>query len=91
MSQPPLSTPAAGVDYPGKLLGSIGLIAAILFNIVGLIISVIAYSESKKAGFRNTPALIGIAIGAILFVITIVFVIIGIVAGIAASSMTGIY
>lgn len=76
--------PATGVDYPGKTLGIVGLIVAIFFNVIGLIISAIAYSQSKKAGFKNTPALVGIIIGAVLTGLGILFAILAIVAAVAA-------
>ncbi|MEV7692438.1 hypothetical protein AB0N73_03805 [Microbacterium sp. NPDC089189] len=80
--------PAPGVDYPGKTLGIVGLIVAIFFNLIGLIISAIAFSQSKKAGYKNTPALVGIIIGSVLLVIGIIVAIfIGI--GTAAAISTG--
>lgn len=79
--------PAPGVDYPGKTLGIVGLIVAIFFNLIGLIISAIAFSQSKKAGYKNTPALVGIIIGAVLLVIGIIVAIfIGIGTAAAISS-----
>jgi hypothetical protein len=78
MSQPSLTTPSAGVDYPGKMLGIVGLIVAILASAIGLIISAIAFTQSKRAGYKNTPALIGIIIGAVALVITIISVIVGV-------------
>jgi hypothetical protein len=82
-----LRTPPTGTDYPGKMLGIVGLIAAILINLVGLVVSIIAYSQSKKAGYKNTPALIGIAVGAVFFVLSLIIGIVSIAAGIAASGM----
>ena len=73
-----LQTPSSGVDYPGKTLGIVGLIVAIFANLIGLIISAIALNQSKKAGFKNTPALAGVWVGAILLALglisTIIFV-----------------
>ncbi|NYE94143.1 putative membrane protein [Psychromicrobium silvestre] len=71
--------PAPGGDFPGKTLGIVGLVCAILFSVVGLIISIIANNQSKKAGFKNTPAFVGIIIG----IITTVLGIIGIIVSIA--------
>lgn len=62
----------AGTDYPGKTLGVVGLIVAIFFNLIGLIISAIALNQSKKAGYKNTPALVGVIIGAVLLGIGII-------------------
>ena len=83
MTQPALSTPSAGVDYPGKTLGLVGLIVAVFFNIIGLVISAIAYSQSKKAGYKNTPAFVGIIVGAILFVVTVIISIVTTIASLA--------
>lgn len=58
--------PAPGTDYPGKTLGIVGLVLAFFFNLIGLILSVVAFNQSKKAGYKNTPAKIGIIVGAII-------------------------
>ncbi|GAB3146140.1 hypothetical protein GCM10027058_03380 [Microbacterium neimengense] len=79
--------PAPGVDYPGKTLGVVGLVVAIFFNVIGLIISAIAFNQSKKAGYKNTPALVGIIIGAVLFALGVIIWIIAIAAGVAAVNM----
>jgi len=76
--------PAPGVTYPGKTLGIVGLIVSIFFNVIGLIISAVAYSQSKKAGFKNTPALVGIIIGSVLTVLGIIIAIFTIIATVAA-------
>ncbi|WDG18773.1 hypothetical protein [Microbacterium sp. Clip185] len=79
--------PAPGVDYPGKTLGVVGLVVAIFFNVIGLIISAIAFNQSKKAGYKNTPALVGIIIGAVLFALGLIVTILAIAGGIAAVSV----
>ncbi|GAA2582991.1 MULTISPECIES: hypothetical protein [Microbacterium] len=79
--------PAPGVDYPGKTLGVVGLVVAIFFNVIGLIISAIAFNQSKKAGYKNTPALVGIIIGAVLFALGLILSILAIAGGIAAVSV----
>ncbi|NQX35204.1 hypothetical protein [Herbiconiux sp. VKM Ac-2851] len=78
----------AGTDYPGKTLGIVGLIVAIFFNLIGLIISAIALSQSKKAGYKNTPALAGVIVGAVLFVIAIIFSIVTVVASMSMMGST---
>ena len=65
----PSGTPApapAGVDFPGKTLGIVGLVLAILVPLVGLIISVVANNQSKAAGYTNQIAKIGIIVGIVL-------------------------
>ncbi|MFB2599614.1 hypothetical protein ACEXQE_17625 [Herbiconiux sp. P17] len=86
--QTPQTAPA-GQDFPGKTLGIVGLILAIFFNLIGLIVSAIALSQSKKAGFKNTPALAGVIVGAVLLVIgIIVSIIIGVTAAATMSTIT---
>ncbi|WP_157009001.1 DUF4190 domain-containing protein [Agromyces laixinhei] len=73
------AAPAAPV-VPGKGLGIAGLILAIFLPLIGLIVSIIAKSKSKKAGVKNTPATAGIIVGAILTVVgvTVMIVIIAV-------------
>ena len=75
-------TTATGVN-PGKTLGIVGLVLAFVANIVGLIVSIVALRKSKKAGFKNTPAVAGIVIS-IISIIGAVALIIGLSAGAAA-------
>lgn len=79
-----------GVDYPGKTLGVVGLIVAIFANLIGMIISIIAFNQSKKAGYKNTPALAGIIIGAVLTGIGIITAII-MFSVFAAAVNSGVY
>ena len=75
--------PTTGVDYPGKTLGIVGLILAIFFNLIGLIVSIIAFNQSKKAGYKNTPAKWGIIVGAVLLVVGIIVAAIAIAGSLA--------
>ncbi len=59
---------------PGQTMGIIGLILAFLFAPLGLILSMIAYSKSKKAGHKNVVALVGIIlsiVGTLLFALLV--------------------
>jgi len=69
-------TVAPPSTYPGKTLGIVGLIVSFFFSLIGLIISIIAFNQSKNAGFKNTPAKVGIILG-------IVFLVLGIIAAVA--------
>jgi hypothetical protein len=59
-------------DFPGKTLGLVGLILAIVAPIVGVIVSAIALSQSKKVGFENKLAKIGLIVGIVLTVLIVV-------------------
>ncbi|MHA3722855.1 DUF4190 domain-containing protein [Leucobacter sp. HY1910] len=55
----------AGTPVPGKTLGIVGLVVSIFFGFVGLILSIVAVVQSKKAGAKNVPGIVGIVIGSI--------------------------
>ncbi|WP_058612887.1 hypothetical protein [Microbacterium testaceum] len=80
---PPTPT---GTDYPGKMLGIAGLIAAFPFSLIGLILSIVAFVQSRKAGYQNVPALIGIIVGAMLL---LVFTAVVIVVAVMLASIIG--
>lgn len=69
--QSPYGAPAA-VD-PGKTLGILSVILPFVgLGLVGLILGIIGRVKSKKAGFKNTPALVGIIIGIVAVIATII-------------------
>jgi len=80
---PTSSTPA---DYPGKTLGIVGLVLAIVAPLIGIIVSAIALNQSKKAGFENKLAKIGLIVGIVL---TVLIVILYVVVFAAAFSQGG--
>lgn len=66
----------APAPQPGKTMGIIGLILSCLFfipfaSLVGMILSIVAFVQSRKARMSNGPALAGIIIGAVVFVLTL--------------------
>ena len=56
-------------ENPGRTLGIIGFILAILIAPVGLVISIIAFVKSRKARMGNGLALAGIIIGVLFTII----------------------
>ncbi len=67
----PYAPGPAGED-PGKTMGIVGLVLAIFCSLIGLIVSIIAYNKSKKAGFKNNIALAGIIVGIVSIVLAFV-------------------
>ncbi|WP_052367237.1 DUF4190 domain-containing protein [Paraoerskovia marina] len=61
--------PARSGSVPGKTMGIVGLVLAFFMPIVGLVLSIVAFVQSKKAGFSNGPALAGIILGAIFTIL----------------------
>ncbi len=65
--------PAAGTgEDPGKTLGIVGLVLAIIAPLIGLIISIVARNKSKNAGFQNGLAKAGIIVSIVLMVLNII-------------------
>ncbi|HLU63456.1 MAG TPA: hypothetical protein VKY66_02900 [Protaetiibacter sp.] len=69
----PAGAPAPSGDYPGKTLGIVGLILVFVVTVVGLIVSAVALSQSKKAGFKNTPAKVGVILGIVFIALGVIF------------------
>lgn len=67
---------APGASFPGKTLGIVSIPVAIFFNLIGLILGIVALVQSRKAGYKNGPAVAGIIIGAVLIVVGIIVVIV---------------
>jgi hypothetical protein len=95
----PTPTPGArvaappGADFPGKTLGIVGLVLAFISGFIGLIISIVANSQSKAAGYTNTPAKIGIIVGIVVTVLAVIITIVAIAifASIAAQCANSSY
>ena len=76
------ATPQPAAD-PGNTLGLVGLILAIIpcTSTVGLVLSIVGYIQSRRAGFQNSKALAGIIIGIIWIALGIIAQVTGIIAG----------
>lgn len=61
---------------PGKGLAVAGIILAFLIPLVGLILSIIGLSKSKKAGHKNTLGVVGIILNATFIFLQVVFVLV---------------
>lgn len=83
----PVPAPAPAPVSDGRTLGIVGLILAIFFSLIGLIVSIVALNQSKKAGVSNGPAVAGIVIGIIGLVVGLI-VAITTIAGIVSLAST---
>ncbi|MFC6356423.1 DUF4190 domain-containing protein [Luethyella okanaganae] len=77
-----------GAD-PGRTLGVVGFVLAIFFSVIGLVVSIIAYNTSKKAGFGNGWAVAGMIVGGLAFAVTLVLGMFAIIGLYPAASNTG--
>jgi hypothetical protein len=81
-----LADPPPGVDYPGKTLGIVGLVLVFLTVVIGLILSIVANGQSKAAGYKNTPAKIGIILGIVFLVLGLIGAIIAIIVAVTVGA-----
>ena len=70
----------APATKPGKTMGIVGLVLSCLFfipfaSVVGLILSIGGFVQSRKAKLSNGPALAGIIVGAVVFALTLLMTI----------------
>jgi len=76
----PTPVPAAAPVVPGKTLGIVALVVTFFFSVVGLILGLVARSQSKAAGVQNTPATVAIILG---IVFTVVYILVFALSGAA--------
>ncbi|MBH2007062.1 DUF4190 domain-containing protein [Candidatus Saccharibacteria bacterium] len=77
--QPPSASPSSPAtpeqptgDDPGKTLAIVGIVLAFFFSVVGLILSLIAKSKSRKAGYPTTLATVGIVLNSVFILLGII-------------------
>jgi hypothetical protein len=63
---------AAESTDPNKTFGIVALIVSIFASLIGGILGIVAYTKSKKAGYKNKFALAAIIVGFSLFVIQLI-------------------
>ena len=83
-SRPDYSTP--NENPPGKTLGIVAIPVAVFFSVIGIILGFVAKSQSKKVGYKNTPATVAIVVGFITLVLSIISIIAAVALLGAASS-----
>lgn len=71
-------------EYPGQTLGIVALVLAFFTQIPALILGIIAWVWSNRAGVSNVPAKVAVAVSATLIVIG-VLVLVGWIVLIASS------
>ncbi len=78
---PPAAAAPVAAANPGKTLGIVALILAFFFQLVSLILGFVALSQSKKAGQKNTPALVAVILSIVFIVLGIIGLIVFLAAG----------
>jgi hypothetical protein len=80
------ATPPPPAADPGNTLGIVGLILAIIpcTSTIGLVLSIVAYIISRRAGFQNSKALAGIIVG-------VVWIVLGVIAQLTMGILNGVF
>jgi len=63
------AAPTAPVEYPGRTMGVVSLVLSFFFQIPALILGIIAWLWSSKAGVSNVPAKVAVAVSSALLVL----------------------
>lgn len=85
-STPAPDQPSATNDDPGHTLGIVALVFSFLSSLIGLILGLIAYDKSKKAGKKNNLALAAIVISIAGTVIGVIVAIVIATSGVTLST-----
>jgi hypothetical protein len=56
-------------EYPGQTMGIVALVLAFFLQVPALILGIIAWVWSNKAGVSNVPAKVAVAVSAVLMVL----------------------
>lgn len=64
---------------PGRGLGIVAVVAAVLAPVIGLILGFVALDQSRRAGLGNAPARVAVVVAIILIVLWIAAVVVGLV------------
>ena len=62
-------------EYPGRTLGVVALVMAFFSQLPALIMGIIAWVWSKKAGANNVPAKVAVAVSASLIVLIVLAIV----------------
>lgn len=67
---PPLGRPERD---PAKVLGIVGLVLAFCCSWIGLTLSIAAVVRSRRAGYTNVPAILGIVVSLVVVIASVIF------------------
>jgi len=62
-------------EYPGQTMGVVALVLSFFLQIPALILGIIAWVWSNKAGVSNVPAKVAVAVSAVLLVLGLLAVV----------------
>ena len=60
---------SGNTEYPGQTLGIVALVLSFFTQIPALILAIVAWVWSNKAGVNNVPAKVAVAISSVLIVL----------------------
>ncbi|WP_449282411.1 hypothetical protein [Leucobacter sp.] len=66
MTSPHNTNASAVTPVPGKTLGIVALVLAVIAPLIGVILGIIASMQSRQAGAKNKPATVAMILGLVL-------------------------
>jgi len=63
------ATSTVPVEYPGRTMGVVALVLSFFFQVPALVLGIIAWLWSSKAGVSNVPAKVAVAVSAVLMLL----------------------
>ena len=66
---------SASTEYPGQTMGIVALVLSFFTQVPALILGIIAWVWSNKAGVNNVPAKVAVAVSSVLMVLGILAVV----------------
>jgi hypothetical protein len=67
----PVASPRSAKEYPGQTLGVVALVLSFFLQLPALIMGIIAWNWSNRAGVSNTPAKVSVFVSIGLIVLGI--------------------
>ena len=62
-------------EYPGQTMGIVALVLAFFTQVPALVLGIIAWMWSNKAGVNNVPAKVAVAVSSVLIVLGVLAVV----------------
>lgn len=68
-SEKPKTSLSSSTEYPGQTMGIVSLVLLVVAPIPALILAIVAWVWSSKAGISNLPAKVAVAVSAALIIL----------------------
>ncbi|KXO88296.1 hypothetical protein AXK56_13160 [Tsukamurella pulmonis] len=74
------------VNDPDNTLAITGVVLSFFCALPGLIVSIVALNKSKRRGYKNTVAVVGVVLGGVLTAFAVLYLIFAVIVGVSAAA-----